>query len=96
VQRDKLHLTQQKVGDALEPRATRASIANIEAGKQRVLVHTLVQLASVLEVSVVDLLPERTDKSGVVRQELMEKLGLPKSKLPGVVDRLTLGRRRSG
>jgi transcriptional regulator with XRE-family HTH domain len=95
VQRDKLHLTQQQVGDALTPRATRASIANIEAGKQRVLAHTLVQLASVLEVSVSDLLPERVDKSGVVRQELMEKLSLPKSRLPKVIERLTPGRRRS-
>lgn len=95
VQRDKLHLTQQQVGDALAPRATRASIANIEAGKQRVLAHTLVQLAGVLEVSVSDLLPERDDKSSMVRQELLEKLSLPKSRLPKIIERLAPERRRS-
>ena len=49
-------MSQEKVAAALVPPATRASIANIESGKQRVLAHTLIQLAQVLQVSVSDLL----------------------------------------
>lgn len=39
----------------MTPAMTRASVANIETGKQRVLAHTLIQLSLVLDVSVDDL-----------------------------------------
>lgn len=55
--RDRLKMTQAQLGLALVPQSTRASIANIENGKQRVLVHTLVQLARVLETKVEELIP---------------------------------------
>jgi transcriptional regulator with XRE-family HTH domain len=55
--RNRIRLSQESLGSALEPRVTRASIANIEAGKQRVLTHTLVQLAVALDVEVLTLLP---------------------------------------
>jgi transcriptional regulator with XRE-family HTH domain len=51
-------LSQEKLGAALRPRVTRASIANIEGGKQRILTHTLVQLAAALEVDVSLLIPK--------------------------------------
>lgn len=60
--RNRSGLSQESLGSALRPRVTRASIANIEAGKQRILTHTLVQLAVALDVEVSTLLP--TAKSG--------------------------------
>lgn len=48
-------LTQEQLGSRLTPTMTRASVANIETGKQRVLAHTLIQLSSALDVSVDDL-----------------------------------------
>jgi transcriptional regulator with XRE-family HTH domain len=50
-------LTQDRLGSKLDPPMTRAAIANIEAGKQRVLVRTLTQLAEALEVDVKTLIP---------------------------------------
>lgn len=87
----KKHFTQQQLGSSLDPRTTRASIANIEAGKQRVLAHTLAQLAYVLEVSVSELLPPPSHaRPEIVRQELMESLTLPdKRVLQRVVNKLT-------
>jgi transcriptional regulator with XRE-family HTH domain len=48
-------LTQEQLGSRLTPTMTRASVANIETGKQRVLAHTLLQLASALGVPLDDL-----------------------------------------
>jgi len=83
--RRKIGLTQEKLGSMLKPSATRASIANIETGKQRVLAHTLLQLARGLQVEVVDLLnirPETTGSAGAsVARELQSKLGLPSGEL---------------
>src|SRR5690242_2626174 len=52
-------LTQAELGARLAPPVTRASVANLEAGKQRVLLDTALQLASILEVSITELLPGR-------------------------------------
>ena len=52
-------LTQAVLGARLVPPVTRASVANLEAGKQRVLLDTALQLASLLEVPITDLLPPR-------------------------------------
>ena len=49
------NLSQAFVGDKLNPRMTRASVANFEAGKQRILAHTLVQLSNVLDFDLNDL-----------------------------------------
>ena len=54
--RKSLGLSQDDLASALEPPVTRASIANIEAGKQRILTHTLVKLAEVLDIEVSNLL----------------------------------------
>ena len=50
-------LTQEQLAARLDPPLTRAAIANIEAGKQGVLVYTLVQIATHLGVLAADLLP---------------------------------------
>ena len=67
--RRRFHLTQEK----LAPRIgmSRASLANIETGRQTILVHQLYRLAEVLEISPADLLPvpaaesERTDTTEI-------------------------------
>jgi transcriptional regulator with XRE-family HTH domain len=56
--RKQRRLTQEQLGARLVPQVTRASIANIESGKQRVLAHSLAQIAETLEVSITDLLRE--------------------------------------
>lgn len=49
-------ISQATLGRALKPKVTRACIANMEAGNQRVLAHTLAKLADVLAVDLEDLL----------------------------------------
>ena len=78
LQRD---LTQEQLGAQLHPPVTRASIANIEAGKQRVLVHTVLQIAKTLEAPLEDLLAGRPRTLRVdvatIAAELHTKLNLP-------------------
>ena len=54
-----LRLTQQQLADQLG--ISRASLANVETGRQRVLVHQLFELADQLSISVQDLLPESSE-----------------------------------
>ena len=58
-QRRALGLTQQQLASHLG--VSRASLANVETGRQRVLVHQLYELAEQLNVSVQDLLPESSE-----------------------------------
>lgn len=51
-------LTQTELGEAAH--LTRASVANIEAGRQKVLIHHLVALADVLNIDITTLLPSGT------------------------------------
>ena len=78
--RDRLKMTQAQLGLTLVPPSTRASIANIENGKQRVLVHTLVQLARTLETKVEKLIPAGAPAEQStpvdVEDELKRKLNL--------------------
>ena len=73
--------TQEQLGARLQPPVTRASIANIESGKQRLLVHTLLQLTHLLEVAVEELLPAPSTATGspvaAIATELRRKLRLP-------------------
>lgn len=55
-------LSQEELGRRLEPKLTRGSITNIETGKQRVLVHTLVSLANALGVELDELVGVNTVK----------------------------------
>lgn len=93
--REERKMTQAQLGLVLNPPATRASIANIENGKQRVLVHTLVQLAEALDVEIKELLPpvqqfSRSANPKDVELELRRKLklGTPQlRKLVGAAER---------
>lgn len=79
-ERIKKTMSQDQLGAKLTPRMTRASIGNIETGKQRVLAHTLVQLARALDVKPGDLLPleqESAPQADAIERELGEKLHLP-------------------
>ena len=57
--RKKRGLTQEEVGKLLSPPLKKATIARMEAGLQRVLSHSLAQLANVLGVDEHDLIPGR-------------------------------------
>lgn len=89
--RERRHMTQEQLGASLDPATTRASIANVEAGKQRVLAHTLVQLAETLSVSVGELLPApQKPLDDAIKVELRHKLDeLPSGHLRRVVESLT-------
>jgi transcriptional regulator with XRE-family HTH domain len=54
--------TQERLAASLDPPPTRVSIAHMERGKQRVLAHTLVQLAQALDVGVSDLLSAKPER----------------------------------
>jgi transcriptional regulator with XRE-family HTH domain len=74
--------TQEHLGSLISPAVTRASIANIEAGKQGILIHTFVQLALGLGVAPQDLFPEKFAAEnpalkGQVQDELTKKLSVP-------------------
>ena len=95
--RDAKKLTQQQLGQRLAPPVTRASIANIETGTQRVLAHTLVDLARALEVPPSELLPEAvTTESAAaealgVSKELEKKLNLSDTNMKELKKQLRLG-----
>ena len=73
--------TQEQLGARLDPPVTRASIANIETGKQRLLVHTLLQVAHTLDVPAEELLPGQSSTVAstvaAIEAELLRKLDLP-------------------
>jgi transcriptional regulator with XRE-family HTH domain len=87
--RERAGLTQKEVADRLVPPVTRASVANMESGKQRVLCHTLVALSGVLSTTPERLLvgavaaPPREAKASkeplkvieVIENELQRKVG---------------------
>lgn len=52
---------------ARELRLTRTSVVNIEKGRQQILLHTLVSIASVLKVLPSDLLPVETNIDDLLR-----------------------------
>lgn len=53
--RDKKKISQHKLANAVN--LTRTSITNIEKGRQKILLDTLWQIAAILEVSVMELIP---------------------------------------
>lgn len=80
--RTALGWSQARLGEALRPPMTRASIANIEAGQQRVLLHTALDLAAALEVRFDDLLGRGPTAAGtgadpeLLAEELASKLSI--------------------
>ncbi len=63
-QRQYAGLTQEQLGAALSPPQTRASVANIEAGLQRVNLLTSVQLATIFRCPLAALVPPDEPKKG--------------------------------
>jgi len=100
-------ISQAQLGRRLEHRLTRASIANIEAANQRVLAHTLYEVAKALKVDISELLPRDEQPIGdAVHKELKEKLpfgdvtGLTESLMtmtpPEVKDERAVGKETGG
>jgi transcriptional regulator with XRE-family HTH domain len=87
--RERASLTQAQLGGQLVPPVTRASIANVEAGKQRLLAHSLVQVAQLLHAPLEELVPPALRPAPelvpAIERELREKLDLK----PAIVARLT-------
>ena len=84
--REERKMTQAQLGRSLRPESTRASIANIENGKQRVLLHTFVQLTTALDVDMKTLLPPSEPTAPApttkdVERELKRKLNLTSPQL---------------
>src|ERR1051326_8957363 len=94
--RNRQGLTQERLGKLLQPPATRASIANIEKGSQRVLAHTLVQLAAALKIEIGELArpSERkpASKVSIVSRELA-KVALPSATFEQLKHQLGLSER---
>jgi transcriptional regulator with XRE-family HTH domain len=96
-------VTQEELGSRLEPKMTRASIANIESGKQRVYAHTLIEIARALDTSLHELLPEqsgepkkRSTRAHVTERfasELASKLPLRPEEVRELVQRIGVAQR---
>jgi transcriptional regulator with XRE-family HTH domain len=88
-------MTQGDLGTRLTPPVTRASIANLEVGKQRVLAHTLAQLADVLGVGIGDLVPAPADETmdwAALEQEIARALHLTRARAARLAGRLRASR----
>lgn len=59
IRRKQLGMSQVRLASELD--LSRASLANLETGRQRLLVHQLFRLAEVLDLKVTDLLPDTDD-----------------------------------
>lgn len=83
-------LTQAALGKRLTPPQTRASISNIEKGTQRVLAHTLVQLAAALDTTIADLVPGVTAQHATsnVEARLAAELRLSSRELKKLISQL--------
>ena len=84
-------LTQGDVAARIVPAVTRASIANLELGHQRVLAHTLVQLSEILGVSVAELLsapPVPSSDWDAVIAALQSALKLPRTRAARLARRI--------
>jgi transcriptional regulator with XRE-family HTH domain len=73
--------SQEDLGSRLTPRVSRASIAYIETGRQRVLAHTLVALARIFDVDLPELLPEEKKEKEAERARKRVSAELRKKKV---------------
>ncbi len=69
--RDLKKWTQQELSDKMS--LTRSSIANIELGRQKIQVHVLYELAKVLDITVVELLPTAEISNKVEQKKFDEE-----------------------
>ncbi|MPZ20580.1 MAG: helix-turn-helix domain-containing protein [Luteitalea sp.] len=75
-------LTQAALGRLLNPPVTRASIANLESGRQGLLLHTFIQITKILECSLSDLIPPTTTARVDIALESQVARELGKAKVP--------------
>lgn len=72
------NMSQATLAETLAPRLTRASIANIEMGKQRVMAHALIQIAGALDLDLNELVNSLSNSPSPpgeqIAQELRQKL----------------------
>jgi transcriptional regulator with XRE-family HTH domain len=57
---------------------SRISIANIESGKQKIQLHTLVEISNILKVSLVELLPQIEDMKKDINPKFVKKINISK------------------
>ncbi len=92
--RDALALTQETLGARLNPRMTRASIANIEAGKQRVLAHTFVDIASALTMKLEVVAAGSDVEDTELVHELQQVSGLDEKTAKALTEKILASKRR--
>lgn len=61
--REARKLTQQQLGDRVN--LSRTSVTNLERGRQKILVHTLADLAAALKTSVSELIPSSSNEPAI-------------------------------
>lgn len=72
VHRQQLGLTQEQVANLLS--MSRASVANIENGRQKLLVHTLFDFATALQVDATELLPQMSVEEIVKNLDKLDEI----------------------
>lgn len=70
---------------------TRTSVTNIEKGRQKILLHTIVDIAKALRVSPADLLPEATSASENELDDLLK--GRPRKERDWIKSTVTAARK---
>lgn len=99
--RESRGMTQELLGKSLAPPLTRASVANIESGKQRLLLHTFLQVSGVLDVPFHDLIPdtgpkkEGTDKPADLERQLAKELDVPRRVLKRLASKFVKAERQN-
>jgi len=94
-------MTQELLGRSLMPPMTRASVANIESGKQRILLHTLLQISGVLNVPINEFIsaqadPAQNQNSGSdLEHELAKELDVPKRVLKRLANKFVEAQNRN-
>ena len=80
-------LTQEELATSV--RMTRTSVTNIEKGRQKLLLHTLFDLAAAMKVPVVQLIPESSDAQPKPEQPFTNGLALSKAERSWIVGELS-------
>jgi len=79
------NLTQEELASRVN--MTRTSVTNIEKGRQKLLLHTLFDLAAAMKVPVVQLIPELSENQPHIEQKLTN--GLSKAEKEWIVGELS-------
>jgi len=94
LRREALDLTQKALGARLNPPMTRASIANIEAGKQRVLAHTFVDIANALTMKLDELAVGADVGAAELVKELQQASGIDEKTAKALTDKILAPEKR--